>query len=104
MPIFVWDGFFDDDALVSFFNKLNSHNLGDSSQDSVKWDLNPKGEFTVKSFYLQLLLVNHPYSPFGGGFPYRLIWRSLAPTKVSFFVWEAVHGKKFDMRQLAKKG
>ena len=70
--------FIDDDALVSFFNKLTSHNLGDSSQDSVKWDLNPKGKFIVKSFYLQLLLVNHPYSPFGGGFPYRLIWKSLA--------------------------
>jgi len=43
VPIFVRDGFIDDDAVVSFFNKLNSHNLGDSSQDSVKWDLNPKG-------------------------------------------------------------
>ena len=77
-------GFIDDDSLVSFFNKLNRHKLGDFSQDLVKWDLNPKGDITVKSYYLQLLL-NHPYFPFEGGFPYRLIWRSLAPTKVSFF-------------------
>jgi len=104
VPIFVRDGFIDDDVLVSFFNKLNSHKVEVSSQDMVKWDLNPKGEFTVKSFYLQLLLVNHPFSPFGGGFPYRLIWRSLAPTKVCFFCVASVAWKNFDLRQPAKKG
>ena len=83
---------------------MNVHNLGVSSHDSVKWDLNHKGEFTVKSFYLQLLLVNHPFSSFGGGFPYRLIWRSLAPTKVSFFVWEAVHGKILTCNNLQRRG
>ena len=51
----------------------------------AKWDLNCKGEFKVKSYNLQLLLLNHPYFPFEEGFPYRLIWRSLAPTKVFFF-------------------
>jgi len=104
VPIFVQDGFLDGDTLVSFFDKLNRHKLGDSSFDSVKWELNSKGDLMVKSYYLQLLLLNHSYVPFKGGFPYRLIWRSLAPTKVSFFVWEATHGKILTCDNLQRRG
>jgi len=87
------------------FNKLDRHRLGDSSQDSTKWDLNPKGDFTMKSYYLHLLL-NSPsqHFPFEGGFPYSLIWRSLAPSKVSFFVWEATRGKILTCDNLQRRG
>ena len=52
VPVFVRDGFLDDDSLVSFFNKLVRHRLGDSSRDTMKWDVKLKGDFTVKSYYL----------------------------------------------------
>ena len=39
-----------------------------------------------------------------GSFPHKLIWRSLAPVKVSFFAWEASHGKILTCDNLQKKG
>ena len=95
MLVFVWGGFIDDGAMLSFFNKLNEANLGDSSLHKVRWDLNTKGCFIVRSFYLKLLHLN--YSSLetlcDRGFPCKLMWKSLAPMNVSFFVWEASHGK-----------
>ena len=91
---FVQDRFVEDDTLVSLFNKLNDTKLEDSSHNMVKWDLDSKRDFTVKSYNLKLLFLNFPslQFPIEGRFPSRLIWRSLAPLKVSF-VWEATHGK-----------
>lgn len=48
-PIFVRDGFIDDDTLIIFFNKLNEANLRDSSLDKVRWDLNIRGGFPIRS-------------------------------------------------------
>ena len=47
-PIFVGDEFVEDDTTVSFFNKINDAKLGDSPHDIVRWDLDFKGDFTVK--------------------------------------------------------
>jgi len=89
VPCFVRDGFVEDDTLVSFFNKLNDVKLGDSPHDIVRWDLDFEGDFTVKSYYLKLLHLNLPcLHDLFGGFPHELIWRSMAPLKVSVFVWE----------------
>ena len=104
VPIFVRDGFLDDGTLVNFFDKLDRYKLGEFALDSVKWEPNSKGVFTVKSYYFKLLLLNHSFVPFEGGFPHRLIWRSLAPTKVSFFVWEAMHGKILTCDNLQRRG
>jgi len=105
-PVFVRARFIDDDTLVVFFDKLNEANLGDSAIGKVRWILNTKGCFAVRYFYLKLLDLS--YSSLetlnGGGFPYKLIWRSLAPVKVSFFVWEASHGKILTCDNLQKKG
>jgi len=92
--VFVRDGFVDDDSLVSFFNKLNEAKVGEPSVDKVRWDLTTKGCFTVRSFYLKLLNGKFPPQEIHSekGFPCNLIWKSLAPLKVSFFVWEAMHG------------
>jgi len=105
-PVFVQDGFVDDDSLVSFFNKLSDAKLGESSIDGVKWDLNTQGCFTVTSFYLKL--HDGKYSPwevhFEKGFPCKLIWNSSTPVKVSFFVWEATHGNILKCDNLQKRG
>jgi len=88
MSVFVWDSFADDDALLRFFSKLSRTNPDDSTTDKVRWKLNAKGWFTVRSFYMKLLDVNYSALEIVGvrGFPCQLIWRNLAPVKVSFFV------------------
>jgi len=105
-PFFVQDRFIDDDTLLRFFNKLNEANLGDSTTDKVRWDLSTKGCFTVRFFYLKLLDLNYSSSKTlcERSFPCKLIWRSLAPIKVSFFVREASHGKILTCDNLQKKG
>ena len=73
-PVFIRDAFVDDSILTSFFNKLNEVTPQDST-DAVFWNLNSKGSFTVKSYYLKLL----SYSSFAiqarasGRFPWRII-------------------------------
>ena len=103
-PVFVRDRFID--TLLRFFDKLNEANLGDSTSGKVRWDLNSKGCFTVRSHYLNLHDLNYSSSETlcERGFPCKLIWRSLAPVKVSFFVWEASHWKILTCENLQKKG
>ena len=105
-PVFVRDGFDDDESLVNFFNKLNEAKVGESSVDRVRWDLTTQGCFTVRSFYLKLL--DGKFSPqevhSENGFPCKFIWKSLAPVKVSFFVWEATHGNILTCHNLQKWG
>ena len=88
MPIFVWDSFADDDTLVRFFSKVSETNPDGYTSDKVRWKLESKGCFTVKSFYLKLLSWNYSTREAMGvtSFPYHIIWRTLAPIKVSFFV------------------
>ena len=85
-PAFVRDGFNNDDV-VSFFNKLNDAKLGDSPHVIVRWNLDSKLDVTTKSCYLKLLHLNSLslHDLFRGGFPQRLICR-FGPLKVSFFV------------------
>ena len=54
-PVFVRDRFVDDDNLLRFSSKLTEAYLADSTTDKVRWKLNTKGCFTVRSFYLKLL-------------------------------------------------
>ena len=105
-PVFVREGFVDDESLVSFFNKLNEAKVGESSVDRVRWDLTNQGCFTVRSFYLKLFAGKFPPQEihFEKGFPCNLIWKSLAPLKVSFFVWEAAHGNILTCDNLQKRG
>ena len=89
-PVFVKDRFIkDDSSLLVFFEKLNQAKLGDFLTDKVRWFLKSNECFTVRSFYLKLLdgcgsLSLGTISE--GSFPHKLIWRTLAPIKVSFFV------------------
>ena len=105
-PIFVRDSFADDDILVRFFSKLPETNPDGFTSDKVRWKLEPKGCFSVKSFYLKLLSLKYSTREIMGdqGFPCKVIWRTLAPVKVSFFVWEASHGKILTIDNLQKRG
>lgn len=74
-PIFVRDGFVEDDTLASFLDKLNEAKLGDSLSDMVGWDLNSKGVFSVRSYYLKLLLLRFPslHTRYDRGFTFKII-------------------------------
>ena len=70
-------------------------------------DFEYQGVFSVRSFYLKLLdgCCSSFLETLGeGSFPHKLIWRSLAPIKVSFFVWQASYGKILTCDNLQKKG
>ena len=105
-PIFVRDSFVDDDTFLCFFSKLSETIPDDSTVDKVVWKLNNKGYFTVNSFYLKHLSLNYSQMEISenSGFPCQLIWRTLAPVKVAFFVWEASHGKILTIDNLHKRG
>jgi len=104
-PIFIRDAFVSDISLAAFLNLLNGFFPLDSP-DAVIWNLNSRGAFTVKSYYLKLLC----YPPFasqtvsGGRFPWKIIWKSLAPLRVSVFVWEASYVSILTCDNLQKKG
>ena len=72
----------------------------------VRQDLIIQGCFTVRSFYLKLLDGKFSPQEFHSekGFPCKLIWKSLAPLKVSFFVWEATHENMLMCDNLQKRG
>lgn len=63
--------------------RLSAPNRGED--DKMVWVDTKDGVFFVKSMYGLL----------SGGvsllFPWRSVWRSLSPYRVSFFVWEAAH-------------
>ena len=96
----------DDASLVSLLIKLNGIPIGQSFVDSVIWYLNSKGCFTVKSYYVKIASV--PSSPLHlisrMCFPWNLIWKSLAPFRVSFFIWEVAHIGIFTYDNLQKMG
>ena len=92
-PVFIPDALVDETILATFLSKLSEIALH-YSPNAVAWDLNPKGFFTVKFYYLKRL-SNSTFameSRWLGQFPSKIIWKSLAPLKVSVFVWEASHG------------
>jgi len=85
---------------------LDGASMRDSSGDMVGWNLTPIGKFSVKSFFLHLCLSlrNLSSSLSKGGFPWSVIWKPLTPFEVSFFVWEASHGKILTYDNLQKRG
>ena len=104
-PIFTRDALVDVASLLSLLRKLNGMLIRQSPLDLVKWDLNPKGSFTVKSYYLRLASVpSASWHLRGRPFPWKLIWSSLAPFRVSFFVWEATHDSILTFDNLQKRG
>ena len=86
-PVFIRDAFVDDSTLSSFLTKLNEVTPHDSN-DEVSWDLNSKGVFTIKSYYLKIISYSSYVIQSGsfGRFPRKIIWQNLAPLKVSVFV------------------
>ena len=67
-------------------------------EDRVSWVKSKDGVFSVKSLYKAMQLASLAL------FPSKIIWRSCAQPKISFFAWEASWGRVLTLDRLQKKG
>ncbi|CAN1325280.1 Putative ribonuclease H protein At1g65750 [Linum perenne] len=68
---------------------------------ALQWILEPRGEFSVRSFARQLAMTS-----FGGlnDFPADVIWNKQVPTKVACFIWQVAHGSISTIDNLRRRG
>ncbi|XP_059633971.1 uncharacterized protein LOC132276526 [Cornus florida] len=66
--------------------------------DDLTWIPSSRGHFEVRSLFLCL----SNFAPYD--LPWKTIWRSMAPTRVAFFVWTAVWRKILTIDNLRKRG
>ena len=85
--------------MLAFSLSFNRVSVRESSFDLVRWDLNSKGIFTVRSYYMKFLsLLSLPlWPPLGERFLQRLIWKSLIPFEVSLFFGGSIPWEYFDL-------
>ncbi|RVW81059.1 hypothetical protein CK203_045380 [Vitis vinifera] len=82
----------------NLLSKLHPLAIRRGVDDSLKWKANKNGTFSVKCFYTSLSMgINHP-------FPASTIWTSWAPTRASFFGWEAAWNRLLTIDRLKRFG
>ena len=67
-------------------------------EDKILWDVNKKGQYTVKANYMHM--ENERIDNYSIGF----IWNNRVPPKVSVFTWEVWWGKVLIGDQLKRRG
>lgn len=65
------------------FELLYAQQVQGVGEDRVLWDGTKCGKFLVKSLYLALAGSRR------NSFPWKVVWKSKAPSRVAFFAWEA---------------
>lgn len=70
---------------TAFYSTLYATMVRRNSANKLMWKGSKNGVFSVKSFYG--LISGNPIE----SFPWRGVWKTNVPTRVSFFVWEATH-------------
>uniref|UniRef100_A0A7N2KUK5 Reverse transcriptase zinc-binding domain-containing protein n=1 Tax=Quercus lobata TaxID=97700 RepID=A0A7N2KUK5_QUELO len=75
----------------------HSHIPTREGSDRMRWKLMTSVDFTVRSFYEFL------WSSPSMSFPWKAIWRTKAPRRVSFFVWTAARGEILTCKNLIKR-
>ncbi len=65
--------------------------------DSICWKLSSQKVFSVNSFYRRLI------SPAHRCYPWKSVWKPLAPSKVNFFIWTSSLGKVLTIDNLRKR-
>ena len=82
----------------NLLSKLHPLAIRRGVDDSLRWKANKNGTFSVKCFYSSLSMgINHP-------FPVSTIWKSWAPTRASFFGWEAAWNRLLTIDRLKRFG
>jgi hypothetical protein len=85
------------DSVASFFTLLYSLSERREGVDRLWWIPSRKGKFDVRSFYS--VLTRNVVQPF----PWKSIWRTKAPVKMTFFAWSAAFGKILTIDNLRKR-
>jgi mannosylglycoprotein endo-beta-mannosidase len=81
----------------AFFSKLYGTAIRRGEDDKMAWTGSKNGSFTVRSMYSSVVSRSR------ANFPWKGIWKTKCPLKVSFFVWEATHGKILTSDNLRRK-
>jgi hypothetical protein len=85
------------DDLAAFFSLLYSTKVNCDGEDQLWWYPSHKEKFDVRSFYKALVCKEAIH------FPWKSIWRTKVPLKVTFFAWTAAQGKTLTLDNLRKK-
>ncbi|XP_038692258.1 uncharacterized protein LOC119990425 [Tripterygium wilfordii] len=86
----------------NFWKFVYSTKVNPSTEDKICWNLTSNKLFSVSSFYNELLKDKLHLG--NSGFPWRWIWKSKAPPRVTFFCWEVVWGRILTMDNLQRRG
>ena len=86
------------EVLASFYMLQYSHTMCGEGEDRMWWIPSRKGKLEVRSFYR--ILASKDFIPF----PWKSIWRTKAPSRVTFFAWTAALGKTLTLDNVWKRG
>jgi hypothetical protein len=75
------------ESLSAFMELLYSNSVGGSGVDTICWRPTKGQQFTVGTYFRSLS------DSVDVSFPWRIIWRSRVPPRVSFYVWTEALGK-----------
>jgi mannosylglycoprotein endo-beta-mannosidase len=82
----------------AFFALVYEASISRGEEDVLEWTGSKDDKFSVKSMYDGLTRGGDP------SFPWKEVWRSLCPMRVSFFVWEAALGRSLTSDNLRRRG
>jgi mannosylglycoprotein endo-beta-mannosidase len=82
----------------AFFALLYRVKIRRGEDDQLSWLGSANGVFSVKSMYHLFARRNSV------ALPWRGVWRSRCPSRISFFVWEAMHGRILTIDNLRRRG
>ena len=85
------------ESIASFLDRLYSTKVKGIGADVMLWFHSPQNGFMVRSFYRHLVRIG------GCSFPWKSIWKSKAPPRVSFFIWVAALGKILTAENLQRR-
>uniref|UniRef100_A0A5B7BYU4 Reverse transcriptase zinc-binding domain-containing protein n=1 Tax=Davidia involucrata TaxID=16924 RepID=A0A5B7BYU4_DAVIN len=83
--------------LASLMDTLEGMRFEPGQADSLVWPSRPSKIFSVRSYYEALVRGE------GAEFPWRAVWCSGVPRKVSFFAWSAAWGAILTIDNLQKR-
>ena len=83
-------------SVADFLDVIYSVLPTQEKPDSICWKLSSQKIFSVNSFYKRLI------SPAHRCYPWKSVWKPLAPSKVNFFIWTASLGKVLTIDNLRK--
>lgn len=86
------------EELLNLLGILGNLKPYSNRSDSWRWNLNQKGLFTSKSFYIELADISWTV------FPYKGIWISFVLFRITFFIWICYLDKILTLNHLQSRG